>query len=172
MLVPEDLERITRVTREGSPGSPGQVQEWLSRKSSRFLLGFGGGFGGWRDVNFMSRMYAILWQSGAPWGFFWRMNVCCLLASPGFRRILVVVGPGGTKAFVSFAFLDVRREGGWVAKLGQNIKKMWMRYVAGSAAGKKRGIQRRRLHFYFESIFVNYRWIRNVRKEQGMGKLA
>ena len=52
------------------------------------------------------------------------MNVCCLLASPGFRRILVVVGPGGTKAFVSFAFLDVRREGGWVAKLGQNIKKM------------------------------------------------
>ena len=52
------------------------------------------------------------------------MNVFCLLASPGFRRILVVVGPpGGTKAFVSFAFLDVRREGGSVGgKIGSEHK--------------------------------------------------
>ena len=51
------------------------------------------------------------------------MNVFCLLVSPGFRRILVVVRPGGTKAFVSFAFLDVRREGGSVGgKIGSEHK--------------------------------------------------
>ena len=51
------------------------------------------------------------------------MNVFCLLISPGFRRILVVVRPGGTKAFVSFAFLDVRREGGSVGgKIGSEHK--------------------------------------------------
>ena len=49
------------------------------------------------------------------------MNVFCLLASPGFRRILVVVGPGGTKAFVSFAFLA--GEGGSVGgKIGSEHK--------------------------------------------------
>jgi len=36
-------------------------------------------------VSKMSRMYAILWQSWAPWsGFFGRMNLVCGLADPQF----------------------------------------------------------------------------------------
>ena len=54
-------------------------------------------------------------------------------------------------------------------KLGQNMKKMCMRYVAKS---KKQGIQRRRFHFIFDSIIVNYQWTRNAKKEESMIKLG
>ena len=79
--------------------------------------------------------------------------------------LVVVVAPG-TKGFVSFAFLDARSVG---LKLGQNMKKMCMRYVAKS---KKQGIQRRRFHFMFDSIIFNYQWTRNAKKEESMIKLG
>ena len=37
---------------------------------------------------------------------------------------------------------------------------------------KKQGIQRRRFHFIFDSIIVNYQWTRNAKKEESMIKLG